>query len=122
MRVCVFWILRILNSWDLPISGLLDFWVLDLQVLKILRLSDLGSFGFRDSRNLVFWGFWDVGFFGLSSDLPIPEVGFFDFYLYSGGRLVDPAMRSRCLLRRLRSREASADSRDGSRRRQLLNR
>ncbi len=112
----------------------------DFEIFEFLGFADFGIVGFlgsgftgvEDSETFRFWFFWilrflDFGIFGilrcwfflgLSSDLPIPEVGFFDFY----GRLMDPAMRSRYLLRRLRSREASAETRDGSRRRQLLNR
>ena len=93
-------------------TGVEDFETFRFCFFWILRFLDFGILG---TLGCLF-------FFGLSSDPPIPEMGFFDFYLYSGGRLVDPAMRSRYLLRRLRSREASADSRDGSRRYQLLNR
>ena len=116
----------------------------DFEIFEFLGFADFvivgflgsGFTGVEDFETFRFWFFWifrflDFGTFGIlgcwfflgsSSDPPIPEVGFFDFQLYSGGRLVDPAMRSRYLLRRLRSREASSDSRDGSRRRQLLNR
>ena len=94
-----------------------------------------GVLGVRDFDTLRFWVFWilrplDFGMFGILGcwnffDFPlthIPETGFFNFYFYSGGSLIEPAIRSRCLLRRPRSRDALADSGEGSRGHHLLNR
>ena len=122
MRVCVFWILRILNSWGLEISGLLDLWALffacsgfrDIEISGLLDFEIIGSLHFGD--------FGMLGFLGFSLDPPIPGVGLFNFHHYPGGRLIDPATRHRFLLRRLCPREASENSGDGSRRHHLLNR
>ena len=103
VRIADFGFVGLLGS---ELLGVKDFETLRFRFLWVLRSLDFGIFCFS----------------GLSSDPPIPEVGFFDFHLYSGGRLTDPTIRSRWLLRRLRFREASADSRDGSRRHLLLNR
>ena len=49
VRLCefaFFWILRVLNSWGLEISGLLDLWALFFGVLRILRLWIFGPFVF----------------------------------------------------------------------------
>jgi len=43
-----------LDSWDLEIFGLLDFWIFEFWVFEILRIWDWGAAFFQDLWSLNF--------------------------------------------------------------------
>ena len=82
MRVCVFWILRVLNSWGLEISGLLDLWALFFGVLRIWRLWIFGPFVFRDLW-IFFFGILGCWIFSDSLWIPVSQKWVSSTFIFS---------------------------------------